>query len=253
MTAEVVYQLGGQNLIFECDERVDPYLMGTAHWCADFLNQQLNGTAIARGSAREACDRVLCYFAVRLIGVTTAGIQLVALGHGREAIMMERAQYEYLVKALYFSHFQEDAVTFLLGQEAASKQFAKRAGFDWEQTAEPASTLSDAFKPMRDKLVNDAAFIAAASQNPLVKAFLDQSTSQLNHQWLWGSQIAHATVLDFQHVIIDKGERHAINVDGRHGYPNRAIASFGSSRVHHGALGSNTFSAHGRAGSGRTR
>jgi len=236
MVGSASYNLSGKTLLVEADERVDIALLGAALECVAYLSTVLSTVSGARRESRNVymSDVVTLYLGARIHGVSAAGIYLVALGLGKEAIHMERSQYEFFFKLFYYDHRRDKAADFVDSIPRSARDFAAKARYEWNELTGAAledfnklPTSEPNFRSMRDSLIRDRRF-NRNFEDPLIGPLLRNSLANLRDHWLWGSNITHASNLDLGHVVVVKGENSLLlNIDSRHTYPNRAIADFG--------------------------
>ena len=179
-----------------------------------------------------ASDLTTLYFGIRIHGVTTAGVLLVAHGLGREAIHMERSQYEFFLKMLYYEHNRSKAIDFVDSIPKSAKRFADKAQISLVLSEDDLKEIEELpgdldFVSMRRALLNDTKFTRQGSNNPIISGFLRNALASFRDHWLYASNVLHASNLDMQNVIVAKDDGFMINVDSRNKHPNRAIADFG--------------------------
>jgi hypothetical protein len=235
MASKSAFVLPTGRLELPADERVSIHLLEAVLQCNHYLDRALAAASGVRHASNEvyASDLTTLYFGARVHGVTAAGCLLVAHGFGREAVHMERSQYEFFLKILYYEHKRSKAVDFVNGIPKSAKEFADRAGLAWSYTAQELreiESLPDAkldFVSMRTTLLRDPRFAGQLNNNPIIKGFLENAIASFRDHWLYGSSVLHASNLDMPNVIVEKGGALMINVDSRNKHPNRAIADFG--------------------------
>jgi hypothetical protein len=235
MTAKATFVLPTGRLELPADERVSIALLEAALKCGEYLDRALATVRGVRHDSVEiyASDLTTLYFGARVYGAAVAGCVLVAHGLGREAVHMERSQYEFFLKMFYYEHNSSKAVDFIDGIPKSAKAFAERGRFAWSYTEEELreieslpNSMSD-FASMRSALLRDSRFTQQISSNPIVKGFLENELANFRNHWLYGSSVLHASNLDMRNVIAEKGNAFMINVDSRNKHPNRSIADFG--------------------------
>jgi len=235
MVGGATFNLSDKTLLVEADERVDIALLRAALECVAYLSTVLGTVSGARRDSRKVymSDIVTLYLGARIHGVSAAGIYLVALGLGKEAIHMERSQYEFFFKLFYYDHRRDKAADFVDSIPRNARDFAAKAKYEWDELTGAAledfnklPTSQPNFKSMRDSLIEDRKF-NRNFEDPLIGPLLRNSLSNLRDHWLWASNITHASNLDLENVVVVKGENSLLlNIDSRHTYPNRAIADF---------------------------
>jgi hypothetical protein len=235
MTGKSAFVLPTGRLEIPGDERVSIPLLETALRCGVYLDRVLAAVRGVRHASNEvyASDLTTLYFGTRVHGVTAAGCLLVAHGLGREAVHMERSQYEFFLKMFYYEYHRSKAVEFVKGIPKSAKEFAERAGLASSYTEEELQeieSLRDSepdFVSMRTALLRNSRFTRQFSSNPIIKGFLKNAFASFRDHWLYGSSVLHASNLDMTNVIVEKDDVLMINVDSRNKHPNRAIADFG--------------------------
>jgi hypothetical protein len=235
MAGKASFELPTGRLEIPADERVSIPLLNAALQCGLYLDHVLAAVRGVRHKNDEiyASDLTTLYFAARIHGVTAAGSLLAAHGLGREAVHMERSQYEFFLKMLYYDHKRQKAIDFVDSIPKSAMAFADRGKFAWsysEEELKEIGALPDAepdFVSMRDHLLRDSRFTRQFSSNPIIKGFLANARASFRNHWLYASSVLHASNLDMTNVIVDKDGDLIINVDSRNKHPNRSIADFG--------------------------
>jgi hypothetical protein len=235
MQGSAIFLLSGEKVTFTADERVDSDLFVTAFNCVNLLDRVIESVPGARqdNDRTWAADLVTLYFSARLHGASAAGLFLVAHGLGREAVHMERAQYEYFVKLVYYNHREDESLAFVSSIPKQALDFAKKAQFKWAATEEglaEAERLVDHdldFVSLRTKLLKDSRFTRQANDNQLIRGFLTNAFASFRNHWLWASAVQHASSLDMQNVVVQNEDGSlTINVDERLKHPNLSIVDF---------------------------
>lgn len=236
MSAKASFELPAGSLSIRADERVSFALLDASLKCVAYLDAVLADVHGVRHASDEvyASDLTTLYFATRIHGVTAAGVLLVAHGLGREAVHMERSQYEFFLKMIFYEHKRQKAVAFVDSIPKSAKDFADRAKISLElleADQKEIEALPDAdqdFVSMRNGLLRDSRFTRQFSTNPIVRGFLCNAMANFRDHWLYASGVLHASNLDMPNVIVSQeDDAFAINVDSRNKHPNRAIADFG--------------------------
>jgi hypothetical protein len=145
---------------FSLDDRVKPDVLRLAR-------EIVAGTQIIHGSVAERKQRgeivsytelVNVHFTILASSVTDSALILIAHGNGRDAQILERAQYEYYLNAAYFAPRHEEAALYYLS--APARRIAEYQKID--------VTSGPQIDALKSELENNKALL-----NPALAARLD--------------------------------------------------------------------------------
>lgn len=227
----------GRSFVFDIDERIDPDLFFAATEAWGFLDESLDGLRLNRDESAFASRVLLIYFATRIHGATAGASMVLAHRFGREAIILNRCQYEYFIKMLYYDHFGEKAAKVIELLEAHDFKFARKVGVElatrWSE--EDIQRLNVLVKQAEDanftntiikNLKTDPEFLRSSTgENPFAAWFIENCESSFRTHWNYGSTIVHAEPVDLVRVVVPRADGHFdVTVDSRMKGPNKTIS-----------------------------